>query len=238
MHRFQISFYILLLICFCNCFDNSQDVSENKTPKYNTLTVTDIDNNIYHTINIGTQTWFVENLKTTKYNDGERIPNVSDRHDWYALQSGAYCNYYNTKSYGDTYGKLYNGYAVNTKKLCPKGWHVPSEDVWRDLTDRLGDGLYAGGKLKEYGTKHWKSPNKHATNETGFTGLPGGRRIPDMFALFGEFSQLETFGYWWSSTKGDHLETNWIHCLNSNNGLIDRDDNSIQNAYSCRCIMD
>ena len=140
--------------------------------------VKDIDGNIYHTVTIGNQVWMVENLKTTRYNDGTAIPNVTDSSVWSKLSTPAYCWYNNdASSYKATYGALYNWYAVNVQKLCPKGWHVASNAEFYALNSFL-DGEC--GKLKEAGTIHWYSPNKGATNETGFTALPGGGHVPMM----------------------------------------------------------
>jgi uncharacterized protein (TIGR02145 family) len=113
-------------------------------------TLTDQDGNIYKTITIGNQVWMAENLRTTKYNDGTAIPNVTGKSEWCALTTGAYCNYNNTKNVDtiSTYGRIYNWYAVNTGKLAPPGWHVPNDEDWRTLTDYLG-----GGCLQEENSK-------------------------------------------------------------------------------------
>jgi uncharacterized protein (TIGR02145 family) len=139
---------------------NGQTTAEfNPSITYGTLT--DQDGNVYKTVTIGTQTWMAENLRTTKYNDGTAIANVTENTVWDTLRTGAYCNYNNTTSIDTiaTYGRLYNWHAVNTGKLAPIGWHVPTADEWTKLTDDLGSGYVAGGKLKETGTSHWNSPN-------------------------------------------------------------------------------
>jgi uncharacterized protein (TIGR02145 family) len=143
---------------------------------HETSAITDIDVNSYITVKIGTQWWIAENLKTTKYNDGTAIPLVTDGAAWSNLNTDAYCWYNNDVSNKTPYGALYNWYAVNTGKLCPKGWHVPSDTEWTTLTTFLGGEEIAGGKLKEIGTTHWSEPNGGATNESGFTALPGGLR--------------------------------------------------------------
>ena len=160
-------------------------------------TVTDIDGNVYHTVTIGTQVWLVENLKTTHYRDGTAIPNVTDGNTWDNLTTGAYCDYDNTPSNSDIYGRLYNWYiTTNSHNICPKGWHVPSDAEWTTLITYLGGASVAGGKLKETGTTHWESPNTGATNETGFSALPGGTRYDDR-----TFGGIGYYGYWWSSTE-------------------------------------
>src|SRR5664280_1993486 len=170
-------------------------------------TITDVDGNIYNTVTIGTQTWMAENLKTTKYNDGTAIPLVTDNSAWATLTTGAYSNYSDNPSNSTTYGRLYNGYVVDNnaatkvasnggKNVCPTSWHVPTDAEWITLTTYLGGGSVAGGKLKETGTTHWTTPNTGATNETGFTALPGGYRSTN-----GAYNNFEDYGYWWSSTE-------------------------------------
>ena len=161
-------------------------------------TMTDQDGNVYKTVTIGTQTWMAENLRTTIYNDGTAIPNVTDDDEWVGLTTGAYCNYKNTTSVDTiaTYGRLYNWYAVNTGKLAPTGWHVPTDAEWTELTDYIGGTFVSGGILKEAGTTHWASPNTGSTNESGFTALPGGYR-----GYSGGFRSFGYGGRWWSATE-------------------------------------
>jgi len=159
------------------------------------ITITDIDGNVYHTVPIGTQLWMIENLKTTKYNDGSDIPLVEDPEEWADLLTPAYCWYDNNNTYKHPYGALYNSYVIETDKLCPEGWHVPTNSDWGTLINYLEEPV--GGKLKEYGTVNWKNPNTNATNETGFTALPGGYRT----YFTGEFWYINDAGYWWTSTE-------------------------------------
>lgn len=162
--------------------------------------LTDADGNVYSSVRIGNQVWMAENLSTTKYNDGSPITQVSDETVWKDLTTEAYCWYNNDKTtYGDAYGALYNWYAVNTGKLCPTGWHVPSDSEWSLLTDYLESETFAGGKLKEAGTVNWQSPNVSATNISGFTALPGGDRGPD-----GNFYGIGSGGYWWTTSVGTY----------------------------------
>ncbi len=161
-------------------------------------TMTDYEGNIYKTVTIGTQTWMAENLRTTKYNDDTAIPNVTDDAEWEALTTGAYCNYNNTTGTDTiaTYGRLYNWHAVNTGKLAPASWHVPTDAEWATLIDYLGGIGVAGGKLKETGTTHWNSSNSGTTNETGFTALPGG-----FCSDIGTFYDGGKNGFWWSASE-------------------------------------
>jgi uncharacterized protein (TIGR02145 family) len=158
----------------------------------------DVDGNIYNLVTIGTQVWMKQNLKVTKYNDGTAIPNVTDASQWNTLTTGAYCWYGNSSSNKDPYGALYNWYTVGTGKLCPIGWHVPSQTEWNTLLTYLGGTDIAGAKLKETGTSHWKSPNT-ATNESGFNALPGGARALASTGIV--FWDLGDRGSLWSSTQ-------------------------------------
>jgi uncharacterized protein (TIGR02145 family) len=164
------------------------------------MTVTDIDGNVYKTVTIGTQVWMAENLKTTKYKDGKKIPLITKNSESANPPTPAYYWYDNDEaSYKKTYGALYNWYTVNTGKLCPEGWHVPTEVEFNSLIAYLGGMSIAGGKLKEAGTAHWESPNIGATNETGFTALPGGER--STVYDYWECSDIQIRGVWWSSTE-------------------------------------
>jgi len=202
----------------------------------NSRIISDVDANNYKTVKIGTQYWMAENLKTTKYNDGTAIPLVTDAMAWSILTTPGYCWYKNDKAtYGNVYGALYNTYTVNTGKLCPTGWHVPSDAEWTTLTTFLGGEALAGGKMKETGTTHWQSPNTGATNESGFSGLPGGYRLTEELVK-SIFTDDGYIGNWWSSTKFDS-ETNYFRMLDYlstdvNRGLRDK------NGFSIRCVRD
>ena len=156
------------------------------------------------TVVIGTQTWTTKNLDVATYSDGTVIPQVTDPTQWANLTTGAWCYYNNDPVNGVTYGKLYNWYAAagihdndpNTpnKKLAPTGYHVPSYSEWRILTEYLGGGIEAGGKMKETTTSHWAVPNTGATNSSSFTGLPGGLCTDN-----GTFNSIFRWGGWWTS---------------------------------------
>jgi len=164
------------------------------TPAQGT-TILDFDGNIYNTLVIGTQTWLAQNLKTTHLNDGTAIANVTDPIDWSMLGTPGYAWYSNDPSGNADYGILYNWNTVNTGLLCPTGWHVPTDIEWNTLITFAGGGTVAGGKLKETGLSHWLSPNTGATDEYGFTALPGGIR-----EYMGMFMDLGTSGSWWTSS--------------------------------------
>ncbi len=161
--------------------------------------LTDTDGNVYITVKIGSQIWMAENLKTTKYNDGIDIPLVTDNTTWGSLSAPAYCWPNNNEGFRATYGAIYNAYTVQTGKLCPSGWHVPTDPDWTKLTDYLGGEGVAGGKLKEVGNVHWRNPNTGATNETGFTAIPGILR--DYTGPFA--GDIDDRAQYWSSTLTD-----------------------------------
>jgi len=196
IYPFMIMELCLMLASSCN--------NPTSTEQKSGGTVTDIDGNVYHTVKIGTQVWLVENLKTTKYRNGDPIPTITDDDKWQNTKTGAYCNYNNDANNSAIYGRLYNWYAVNDyRNIAPIGWHVPTITEWITLITYLNgeDAAYTGPstaiiKLKEIGTTHWQSPNAEATNETGFTALPGGK-FYDRFIDFG------TDGWWWSSTEDE-----------------------------------
>ena len=180
---------------------NSEGTTYGNVVSFTTLeegVITDFDGNIYHTVTIGTQVWLVEDLKTTHYNNGDPIPNVTSNSNWAALSTPGYCWYNNDEAtYKTTYGAMYNWYAVNTGKLAPMGWHVPTDEEWTILTTFLGgEETVAGGKLKEIGTTLWRDPNTGATNESGFTAVPGGFRLPA-----GGFGDIALSVNWWSTTE-------------------------------------
>jgi uncharacterized protein (TIGR02145 family) len=194
-------------------------------------TVTDIDGNVYKTVKIGNQIWMAENLKTTRYNDGTPIPNVTDNIEWCnLLTTGAYCYYDNYYSNNAIYGKLYNWYAVGTGKLAPKGWHVPTDAEWETLITYLGGEDIAGGKMKS--TNYWKSPNKGASNSSGFNGLPAGWRSDGV----GDFFDIGEGSYFWSSTNWAKA---WFCNLEFDNSEANRYDFRWKwSGFSVRCVRD
>jgi len=199
-----------------------------------TNSVKDVDGNVYKAVPIGTQVWMAENLKTTKYNDGTAIPLVKDDKAWEALSTPAYCWYKNDEvTNKNKYGALYNWYTVNTNKLCPSGWHVSTDAEWTTLTTYLKGDSVAGGKLKETGTVHWQSPNKGATNESGFTALPGGYRI----SYGGSFGYIGNNGYWWSPVKDSSSIASYRYIGYGTNNLFST-SYSKHSGFSVRCVRD
>ncbi|OVE78708.1 hypothetical protein BVY01_04640 [bacterium I07] len=196
-------------------------------------TVTDIDGNVYRTIKIGNQVWMAENLKVTHYRNGDPIPHVTSTTAWSNLSTGAYCNYENTASNVSTYGCLYNWYAVNdSRKIAPVGWHVPTDAEWRTLVDYLGGSGVAGGKMKESGTLHWKSPNTGATNSSDFSVLPGGYRNNP-----GDFYSVGSDAPFWSSTEGSSLSA-WGWRLGYSISGVRRGKDDKPSGFSVRFVRD
>lgn len=197
------------------------------------LTISDIEGNVYPIVTIGTQVWMAKNLATTRYNDNFSIPLVSDNNAWYNLSTPGFCWYSNSKAmYGDTYGGLYNWYAVNTGLLCPTGWHIPTEADWTTLVNHLGGVNSSGGALKEPGTSHWTTPNTGATNASGFTALPGGSRFD-----FGVFGNNGTYGHFWTATEDDSLNA-WNRYLHYTMSSVAQSSVLKRNGFSVRCIKD
>ncbi len=195
-------------------------------------TILDIDGNEYSTVKIGNQEWLASNLKTTRYRNGDLILNSTVHTTWLTLTSGAWCNYENLVSNGTVYGHLYNWYAVNDSRgLAPAGWHVPNEAEWETLIAYLGGETVAGGKLKEIGTNHWQNPNSEATNESGFTALPGGVSNTSEW-------NINVYGYWWSATSYSSTQA-WYRYIYAQNSYVTKlHDNSKTMGLSVRCIKD
>ena len=199
----------------------------------NQVTTPDIDGNLYHSVKIGSQTWMVENLKTTKYNDGTPIPMVNDSYQWISLNSAGYSWYNNYNSTNDNnYGALYNWYAVNTGKLAPIGWHVPTSADINVLATYLGGYLVAGSKLKESGNVHWVSDNSDATNSSGFTALPGGYRSCET----GDYHDGGLWGVFW--TSNDTLSNGRRYMMTNDSPAFDYNSDRKNCGFSVRCIKD
>jgi len=206
-------------------------------------TVTDIDGNVYQTVKIGEQCWMMENLKVTHYRNGDPIPHVTDGSTWGGLYTGAYCEYDNNSVHVTTYGRLYNWYAVaDGRNIAPEGWHVPTDEEWKQLEMYLGmsqaeadatgwRGTDEGSKLKETGTTHW-SYDTGATNESGFTALPGGYRYID-----GTFLSMSDIADFWSSTDSSS-DSAWYRYLDRGRSQVHRDGRHKQFGFSVRCVRD
>ncbi len=197
---------------------------------YETDTVTDFEGNVYNTVKIGEQWWMSENLASTVLNDGTSMPLIEDSLIWIGTSAPAYCWYMNDQnSFGETYGALYNWHVINTEKLCPQNWHVPSNEEWSYLTQYLGGDAIAGGKLK--GFENWVSPNRDATNKSKFTALPGGYRIN------GNYSGLGLNASFWTSLSYDSIQA-YYRNLSYNSGRVTSTIQNSHEGFSVRCVQD
>jgi uncharacterized protein (TIGR02145 family) len=219
--------------------------------------VADIEGNQYHTVTIGNQVWMAENLKTTRLNDGTILPNITDGTSWGFLTTPAYCSYLNNPRNLKEYGALYNWFAVNTKKLCPSGWHVPSDEEWTALELYLqNNGYNYNGIIDSDSDRltnnniaislalkgHWGlstiegtigySENSVTRNLSGFSALPGGMRHGQH-----TWGNMGTFGYWRSSTEGTDLQA-WYRSLSYKRSNLLRDLVGKSDGMSVRCMKD
>jgi uncharacterized protein (TIGR02145 family) len=210
-----------------------------------TASIADIESNIYKTVQIGTQVWMAENLRTTIYRDGSSVPNVTVATEWNTLATDAYCWYDNNEaSYKALYGALYNWFAVNKGTLCPTGWHIPSDEEFKTLEKYLGmtqeqadaysiidRGTDQGTKIKS--TTGWYN-NGNGTNSSGFNGLPGGYR----YGADGGFYDIGKLSYWWSSTEYEYDaagKATYRRLDYSINGVL-REGTSKKGGKFIRCI--
>jgi uncharacterized protein (TIGR02145 family) len=198
--------------------------------------VDDIDGNSYDVVGIGSQCWLQQNLKTTQFRDGSTIPEVSDAVDWAGTDAAARTAYNNDLAQLDSYGALYNWAAVvDERGLCPEGWHVPSRLDWERLVGQLGGPLAAGGKMKTTGTTVWLEPNADATNESGFSGLPGGDYTYENAQV--SFSGVTATTTFWSSTAREADEV-YVRYLFWNNGDVWETQLDRRSGLYVRCLAD
>jgi uncharacterized protein (TIGR02145 family) len=196
--------------------------------------IRDVDGNIYTSVTIGTQVWLVENLKVTRYRNGDLIgttipsdliiaDEVTPKYQW---------SYNGDESNVATYGRLYTWYAItDIRGVCPTGWHIPGADEWNTLLTLLGGPDVAGGELKETGTTHWSAPNEGATNSSGFTALPGGGRGTTGFGAVGYG------GFWWSSTECSPNGA-YLRDMRYNGSEVTTYNAGELYGFSVRCLQD
>ncbi len=208
-------------------------------------TVTDIDGNVYQTVTIGDQVWMVQNLKTTRYNDGTPIPLVSDNTVWSNVSSPGFCWYNNDKKHKETYGALYNGYAIETGKLCPEGWRVATDEDWKKLEIAAGMSEEDAGKAWWRGAEGGKLAGRADLwvkgavkkepefNSSGFTGLPGGNRLGEN----GLFGNMSSNGYWWCA-ETDSAGQAWCRNLYYGSTNVIKSIYSKKYGFSVRCVKD
>jgi len=195
--------------------------------------VTDKDGNVYKTVTIGSQVWLAENLKTTRYDNGDQIATTSmditgentPKYQW---------AFGDDETIASVYGRLYTWHAAtDSRNICPTGWHVPTDQEWEVLKSYLGGDSIAGSKLKEAGTSHWQTPNSGTTNEVGFTALPGGYRN-----YLGSFVSLQVSSYLWSSSPNPNPGWSWGQRMYYNDATLLRGGYYKQAGASVRCLRD
>jgi uncharacterized protein (TIGR02145 family) len=203
--------------------------------------VADVEGNFYGTVTIGTQVWMAENLRATKYNNNQAIPNVTDNTSWANLSGAAYCWYNNDIAYKPGLGALYNWYAVNAGALCPTGWHVPTDEEFSALEVCLGmasdqvdawgwRGTDQGPQMKDI--TGWDAGG-NGTNSSGFSAIPGGYR----YGVTGAFYLLTSITYWWTSTEHD-ADRGWYRRLDSSRSDIYKASTSKKGGKYIRCLKD
>jgi uncharacterized protein (TIGR02145 family) len=221
-----LCYLILTGLILNNGCNKELDIRTNDFPVDKAI---DKQGNIYKTVMIGTQLWMAENLKTTMYSNGDPIPTAA--HDISNEAEPKYqWAYDNDSNKVAVYGRLYTWYAVtDSRNICPDGWHVPSDHEWETLRLTLGNDSTQGGKLKEAGFAHWRKPNAGATNETGFTALPGG-----YLSFEGEFVEINVSGWFWSSSDNSPLA--WGRALHNDDNIIFRWGFHKTAGVSVRCL--
>ncbi len=252
-----VTTYVVRAFAEINSTPVYADVISFTTDSSSSNIVMDIDGNIYSTIQIGEQVWMAENLKVTRYPDGSLIPHVEDHQEWFHLnrESEGYCWYENVLTNGYVYGALYtwptavDGLEISDlipsdiQGVCPDGWHLPSDGEWKQLEMFLGmsqadadredwRGAGVADKLKQAGTLTWEGPNSEATNETGFSALPGGYRHGS-----GEFLGLGTTARFWSTSKNGY-SYGWFRRLDYDNSSVNRSYEGVYRGHSVRCVKD
>jgi uncharacterized protein (TIGR02145 family) len=190
----------------------------------------------WNIVKIGEQEWMDRNLSVSMFRNGDKIPEAKSKESWEnAGNKGqpVWCYYENDQNNEESYGKLYNWYAVHDPRgLAPEGWHIPSNEEWHTLIEYLGGEKIAGGKMKENGNVNWKTPNKGATNHSGFAAPAGGLRYSN-----GEFNELNDDAYFWSLTEYDNTHA-WYYILGYYFPNVYRNYYDKQHGLSVRCIRD
>jgi len=239
---FLLVFLTLMISFYQSCEKDPTSSNEGETG-----TVTDIDGNVYQTVKIGDQWWTAENLKVTHYRNGDAMPNVTDYTEWTNLTTGAYCEYDNNSANVDTYGRLYNWYSVNdSRNIAPEGWHVPSDEEWKQLEMFLGMSQSQADSFGWRGTDQgsqlagnmnlWYDgdlKNNAAFGSSGLAALPGGYR----YSNYGYFLHRGLYALFWSSAEGNG-DGAWARGLGSNDTDVSRTDGSKHNGFSVRLLRD
>jgi uncharacterized protein (TIGR02145 family) len=241
--RRELKIVLVIFILLGGCIKDKEDAV---TPVHETGTMTDVDGNVYATVKIGNQWWMAENLKVTKYRNGYFIPNITDTSEWQNRTAGACCEFDPNEHNLAKPGLLYNWFVIaDTGNIAPEGWHIPSDDEWKELERQLGmsateaeesgwRGTHEGEKLRIAGTEGWSGySDVWATNESGFTALAGSCRLPT--GIWG-YPGLHYTGFWWSQSASGNVAT--YRYLDYKNANIFRGQCSKNYGYSIRCVKD
>lgn len=245
MKKYSIYYLIIFILSVgfvVSCKDEDEALVVNETG-----TMMDVEGNVYKTVKIGNQWWMAENLKVTKYRNGTSIAKITDSADWVSQNAGAYCEYNNGNGNLKGPGYLYNWKAiVNTEKLVPEGWHIPSDDEWKTLEKAIGmsaaeadkltwRGSDEGDKLKSNIQDDWASfGDVFSTNESGFSALAGSCRLFN--SLWGD-PGLKSTGFWWTSSSYD-TDQAWYRYLDYKNSNVFRSHADQHYGFSIRCVKD
>jgi uncharacterized protein (TIGR02145 family) len=230
-------FFRLVFILFCLTLVISCRKPESGNLFSEDDPVSDYEGNSYKTVKIGTQIWMAENLRTTRYSNGDEIPEVAADANWAGLSTGAYCWYDNDVANKTRFGALYNWFSVqDSRNIAPSGWHIPTDAEWTILETYLGGGSVAGGKMKSPAI--WQSPNTGGDNRSGFAAFPGGYRN----GVYGTYEQMNMLTYWWSATESDitimGIGHAWFRVLSNTNTALSRATINDRSGFSIRCIKD
>lgn len=205
-------------------------------PEVNYSTITDIEGNIYKTVQINNQIWMAENLKTTKFSNGDSIKKISSSDMWISYSQSAWCHLSFDEKNDCHLGKLYNFYSIqDNRNVCPTGWHVPTNNDWYILCQALGGFGYAGSKMKVPSTYFWQENNTASNNQSGFTALPCPRFVDGVF----DSSEFKTKAYWWtSSTDSSNFVYSYSIFIESQYELALIGQGGNKSGIAVRCIKD
>lgn len=223
-----------MLLLGCNDQPTSADAIWTPKPGAVPVAVDDIDGNTYRTVQIGDQVWLAENLRTTRYRNGDEIPYARTDRAWANEAEGMRCAHERNEEHARTNGQLYNWFAVDDERgLCPSGWHVPSDEEWNTLERTLG---LSSVDARQEGPRGIHAPALrseawYGTNVSGFSGLPGGYRND-----YGNFGDAGSFCYWWSSSPSD--SNAWYRKLLAGADGVYRDNDGQRSGFSVRCVRD
>lgn len=231
----NLIYFLSMFVIILSCTENNDQEELNNFTGDSGIFIDDRDGHEYKWIKIGEQIWMAENLAYLPgINRSTQISETLPR--YYVYGYGTNSKIYidvsaaKTTSNYKIYGVLYNWQAAIP--ACPDGWHVPTDAEWEELATYFGGFVFAGGKMKEAGTTHWKEPNEGATNESGFSGLPGG-----FLRHNGNFNFVGNTGYWWSATEPSAL-TAWYRDLKYDSPQVDRNNHGKEGGFSVRCVRD